>query len=403
MAVHIRHGAPGSFKTACAVWFDILAWLRDGRPVYTNIRDIKTVTEIESILGEKFPEGADLIYVDTDSNESRFKFAAWFHWLPIGAAICIDEGQFIYPSRSDFKPVNLDYPGGLDAATEAQRPPDVFTALDKHRHYNWDISVTTPNIKKLPNWLRDVVETAYHHKNMEHIPFYGKRKTREHRHDPSTSGTTINKQSQYQLRKVPVTVHELYGSTITGDVSKNRAESNPLKNPRLIGFLFIAIIAIFSSIYLIFSNGDNVSDVAKTNVDSVIQEGITEVVSYDNTSLATKEPPIVNTLNNTTGITDFFPGAIRIYISGYYYTHDKKVFMYNIETNDTTYSVLDSDFINYGFNIQAISPCSQVMNHDFYNYQYRFSCGSATQRSASLAQREEQDRNLSDPSQHLPL
>lgn len=403
MAVHIRHGAPGSFKTACAVWFDILTWLRDGRSVYTNIRDMKTVSEIESVIGEDFPDTAEIICIDTDSQSDRLKFACWFHWLPIGAAICIDEGQFIYPSRTDFKPVTLDFPGGLDAATKANRPPDIFTALDKHRHYNWDIVVTTPNIKKIPNWFRDVVETAYHHKNMEHIPFYGKRKTREHRHDPSTTGTTINKQSQYLLRKVPVEVHSLYGSTITGTISKNRAETNPLKNPRLIGFLVLSVLSIITSSYLIFGTGDVVQDDIETGDSVHVDEDIAKVNSNAVLRVAPEKPTFVNALADTTGIKDFFPGATRIYVSGHYYSGDIRIHTINIDTDNGSYSILDDDLLSYGFEVETVNPCNHVVYHELYQSRFKLYCARSTPESAILARQEESRHNLTDPSSHLPL
>ena len=37
MASSIFHGAPGSFKSASATWFEVLPALRKGRLVVTNI------------------------------------------------------------------------------------------------------------------------------------------------------------------------------------------------------------------------------------------------------------------------------------------------------------------------------------------------------------------------------
>ena len=56
MAVYFRHGSNGSYKTAYAVWFEILPALRNGRVVVTNIEGMKPLEKIESLLGEKFPE-----------------------------------------------------------------------------------------------------------------------------------------------------------------------------------------------------------------------------------------------------------------------------------------------------------------------------------------------------------
>ncbi|MEF1175109.1 zonular occludens toxin domain-containing protein, partial [Vibrio sinaloensis] len=63
MAVYFRHGSNGAYKSAYAVWFEILPALRNGRLVVTNIEGLKPMETIEKILGEKFPVGAQLIRI----------------------------------------------------------------------------------------------------------------------------------------------------------------------------------------------------------------------------------------------------------------------------------------------------------------------------------------------------
>lgn len=393
MAAHVRHGPPGSFKSAAAVWFDVLKWLRQGREVYTNIRGMLPVDEIELILKETFPEGAAVYCIDTDSNEMRQYFAAFFHWLPPGAALVIDEAQFIYPARKDFKPESLDYPGGLDQATKDQRPTDIFTAIDKHRHYNWDICLTTPNIKKLPSWLRDTLEAGYHHKNMEHIPIYGKRKARIHKHDPSTTGTTITKQSEYSLQKIPVIVHQLYGSTITGEVTKNVASANPLKNPRFLGFLVIAGIAITASSCQAkkYFDGHSAADLPADSADSAqSDQSPASVVSQspvednrldsDNGGVSVASAPSYD----MTAVDAFLPAAGHaVYIAASLHSEGQSVYLYRIyDGSGVTRVVPPSWFDDVGFEIAVHSPCHHDLLAPGASTPYRVVCEAQRERSS---------------------
>lgn len=370
MPVHIRHGSPGSFKTAAAVWFDVLGWLRDGRTVYTNIRGMVDAEEVAKICKIKLPDTARVIVVDTDSEQERHRFACWFHWLPIGAAICIDEAQFIYPPRRDFKPETLDYPGGLDAATASKRPADIFTAIDKHRHYNWDVCLTTPSISKIPAWLRSVVESAYHHRNMEHLPLYGKRKARIHRHDASSSGTTITKTSDYSLKKIPVRVHELYGSTITGTVTANRASNNPLKNPRLLGFLGLFVIGALFSAYAFssfLSSGDKV-DIEKDNIETgvIYSDG---VHNETGSSPAVIDPSFKSAESMVSDIVRDF-----LFITATYYINGNAVYLYKKDD-----SFLSSTSLNgAGYQIKVVSKCEHHIINITDNSYYKAVCPVAT-------------------------
>ncbi len=387
MAFHIRHGSPGSYKTAAAVWIDILEWLRQGRVVYTNIRGMLSVPEIEDALGlketELFPPGAEIIAVDTDSHEARHHFACWFHWLPLGAALCIDEGQFIYPPRRDFKPETLDYPGGLDAATEAQRPADIFTAVDKHRHYNWDVCVTTPKLSKLPTWLTGVVEACYHHKNMEHIPIFGKRKARIHKHDASTTGTSINKQSQYELRRIPVEVHRLYGSTLTGNVTKNVAEQNPFKNPRLMSHLGLAILAVGVCVWLVSSLvGD---DEIPGNAVAGVSDTTLAVEAVDRgaagSAVVTAGP------GPWSRLSAHLPGLNGLFIAGHWTTSQGTGYLYRY-VSETGSGIVSGQYLaDAGFLVTIVNDCAHDVRHAASSESLRVLCQPQRGRGSEPSER----------------
>ena len=87
MATIIRHGAAGSYKSACAVWFDLLPALREGRTVVTNIQGMRKVEQIEKALSERFPPSARIISIYSTSEKGRYLWQNYYNWLPIGAMV----------------------------------------------------------------------------------------------------------------------------------------------------------------------------------------------------------------------------------------------------------------------------------------------------------------------------
>ncbi len=70
--------------------------------------------------------------------------ARWFHWLPQGALLVIDEGQKIYPTRLK----NLkEFDFYTDEESEQWRPKTLEEAFDQHRHFNWDIYINNKYCK----------------------------------------------------------------------------------------------------------------------------------------------------------------------------------------------------------------------------------------------------------------
>lgn len=107
MAIVIEHGPNGSYKTASVVWFRIIPALREGRVVVTNVLGLYPIEEIEEKLGEKFPDSARLFRIFAVADDTRDLWRRWFHWMPIGALVVIDECQDIF-SLSGWNPKGLD-------------------------------------------------------------------------------------------------------------------------------------------------------------------------------------------------------------------------------------------------------------------------------------------------------
>lgn len=193
MATAIHHGPPGSFKSFSLVQRFAIPALQAGRTVVCNVRGFDSLDRIiEQFPNIQFPKSARLIYFETTTRESRLIMAGWFHWVPIGALIIIDEGQEIYPDRRDFKLESLDNfvcPDSFHVQhIEEGRPVDVFTAYDKQRHYNWDIFISTTNVAKIKSEIRQVTEWAYRHRTLSGLIPFMKNQWLEHQHDPENNG-----------------------------------------------------------------------------------------------------------------------------------------------------------------------------------------------------------------------
>ncbi|WP_323957294.1 zonular occludens toxin domain-containing protein, partial [Aeromonas caviae] len=154
MSIKIHHGAPGSYKSSGAIHTDVIPAIKAGRYIITNVRGF-SVERCREVLGKDVPEGFEVLYVETESQEGRDHLARFYHWAPKGAFFLVDEVQRVFPPawrQSDLD--RLDYPGGPDKAKEDGRPETIDVAFDMHRHHNWDFVLTTPNIKKVHQVIR---------------------------------------------------------------------------------------------------------------------------------------------------------------------------------------------------------------------------------------------------------
>ncbi|MEM0911983.1 MAG: zonular occludens toxin domain-containing protein [Pseudomonadota bacterium] len=292
MAGWIFHGPPGSYKTSSAVWYEALPALRKGRIVITNIEGIKPVDEIEEALGEKFEEGADIWRVSTLKDKGRELMRSFYHWAPIGAMIIIDEVQDVYPTDRRFKPEEYDYkhidtikddvpikyyeehkkrlddirPADLTSEDIDDLEQQIFDenghiiypstlkeAFMRHRKYNWDILVCTPDITEINTIVRSACEVAFQHASKDKfgqiIPYY-KRRPRIKQHPVKENGMMNRKSDIIEFRKVPVDVHKLYKSTATGKVTASGVGKTPLTSGP---FIFTALVLASCLGYLIYA------------------------------------------------------------------------------------------------------------------------------------------------------
>lgn len=249
MSVKIHHGPPGSYKTSGAVMDDFVEAVFAGRVVITNVRGLKDEPLIREVLSKAFPkrkipDSFELVWVDTETEEGIFDIQAFWIWADCGAFILIDEAQAFWPSEmrpSDWAPLALR--GGVDAARIQGRPRDYPDAWTRHRHFNWDIVLTTPDIKLFHAKIRSVSEAAYIHKNQALIGIRGR--YLEGMHLASNNGFSSDLFS-VRHRKIPSWVFELYQSTSTGVVSDTKAGQPFWRDPKIMGLaIFLLVIVAF--------------------------------------------------------------------------------------------------------------------------------------------------------------
>ncbi|CAK3895242.1 zona occludens toxin [Vibrio crassostreae] len=284
MAVSFRHGSNGAYKTAYVTWFEILPALREGRIVVTNIEGLKPKESIEELLGEKFPDSARLIRIFTRSSEGVMLWQNWFNWMPLGAFVVIDECQDLYCPEAGFKrekflkrpfsdfveylpkdfselfysrwlPVDPDSfeVGDVDDCERTQLdennrllyPFDFYGAFMRHRKYQWDIVMLTPDYTAIPTWLKGCAGEAYSHRSTD--TFFRSRKPRIFNHPPKSTKTAPSTKADMASstnKKIPVDVFALYQSTGTGGFNSTKSDISVLKSPKFILAILIGLGAM---------------------------------------------------------------------------------------------------------------------------------------------------------------
>ncbi len=261
MSIKIHHGAPGSYKTSGAMSDDIFPILQSGRLIITNVRGFTR----EQVL-ENFPEydeqKININNIDTDQPENRLLMSKWFHWVPLGAFLLIDEAQMVFPKKWDKKYISaLGYEGGEEKAYQDNRPHDWDTAWEKHRHYNWDFILTTPNIKKIRSDIRECSDGGFFHRDLGSVGLKGSYKESFHQAIDSPSASNIVSTSTKRVNK---DVFKLYQSTATDEFLYTTAGIKIWKDPKLLlascfllYFVYSALSGFYNSSF--YDSGDTIA------------------------------------------------------------------------------------------------------------------------------------------------
>tara|TARA_R110002124_G_scaffold258410_2_gene424221 strand:- start:12234 stop:13487 length:1254 start_codon:yes stop_codon:yes gene_type:complete len=382
MSIKGYWGGNGAYKSASAVEFDIIPELLKGRIVVTNIRGCTLEKCIEQY--PEIPDTANVIYIDTSVAGSMDKLQTWFRWAPHGSLIVLDEIQNIHRQAWREKDLQkfilkvevngVKREATYEEAEQLGQPYDFLDAFTRHRHFNWDIVFTTPNIKYLRTDIRNTTEIAYRQANGALLGFKGRFKRSMHDADENKP----NANSLTQTLKIKQKTFKCYDSTSTGKVQDTRAGTNIFKSPRLIMALACSIGAFC---YAVFSGGfdalfnppssapaeisqqatsavskDGVKSASVGSQDAAVQAGHTTI------NLLSSEPVPVDTNIISNDVFSSYDASIT-YFEGF---SSGKVIYFLIEfdkwkENGKAFSLSSGELLNIGYRFKWLSECAVML------------------------------------------
>ncbi|WP_105215944.1 zonular occludens toxin family protein [Pseudoalteromonas sp. T1lg22] len=391
MSASIFHGSPGSFKSASAVWFEVLPALRKGRLVVTNIEGILPLEEIEEALQETFPEEAQLWRLSSQTKKGKHLWQRWYHWMPVGALIIMDEVQDIYPNTRSFNADHYDYqpiytyedslppawyeyhlhkldtlkPEELTSGDKDDLGEELFNAKGhiiypanlqesfmRHRKYNWDIIACTPDITAVNKFIRNVAQYAYYHRYFDgiaSIPYFYRR-PRIHEHNPTLNGRTPGKGESKVWRKIPLEVHQCYKSTATGNITKGQGK-NFFLNPKMAFPTFCLFGAIGFLAYYFATLGDDKA------ASQIVVEGVKvdsgNAYSVNSNKAASRQSDALELPYGANHA--IFTGSLTKYRNGNVVGRD---LTFTLDIDGQHYSATSEDFRLFGYTVHYLNDCA---------------------------------------------
>lgn len=428
MSTGIFHGPPGSYKSSTVMWFHLLDALRQGRIVVSNLQGLKTIEQIQTELGEVFPSTARIFRITIGSDRGIHLIRNFYQWLPIGSFLFIDEIQDVYPNDRSFKAQDYDYKGEgsfddilpielveiyhkeqrtiksnvdideyLDDLGESlfderdylRYPRTLRESFMRHRHFNWDICLATPDIKEVNSFVRSIAEVAYSHSSKDDIPIsYFQRRPRILQHSPKENGLSIKKGDIVSSQKVPLDVFKLYKSTATGKTTKSGAGSSPFTLPVKFGALFI--FSYFCYLVFYFFYKDDRSTDKEVIQSPVVQVPISKQdskevknKSFEDISISKKSSLSLDSFAaRNVGVSSIIApnnfinlpfSASKIYLSGVVTEYISKFnvrrdYVFNIYINNEEFSVNSDDLLDIGYKIFYKKPCLVELRNSSYSH-----------------------------------
>ena len=387
MSFAVHHGPNGSYKTFSVVQRFVIDALYKGRVVVTNIRGMDNIQNIEDAFKKPLPKMAELIFIDWEDPEHPEYLQLlqrWFHWIPFGALFVLDECHNFYPKDTESFLSTLDnfsandefYTEPLGGSSfispvtnkEIFRPKDVLNAFRMHRHYEWDIFFTTPDIDFLPKKIRLSAEYCYRHRNLEGLVPFKKGKWKEVQHSARTTGDSQASQLQTTEYKRDPRVFKCYSSTATGSHKQSIAGKSILSGGKIkaVGLLFA--IALSYLIYTI-SNYQTAAERLKINTESAQVVSSKSVIKDNNLSYNNVKHQLHNEKsNNISSLDKLVPGPdlelqssqLRkifkdFYIRGFSLISSRPSYiLYNDIKNSV---IVTKKLMNYGYMIVSHHSC----------------------------------------------
>lgn len=384
MSIKIHHGPNGSYKTSGAIQDDAVPALLAGRLIVTNVRGF-TLERVLQAMPE-LPESVDIINLDLESLADQERMRTWFQWVPRGAFIIFDETQIIFPKAWRDKDLDrFDFPGGPEAAAEADRPMSWLDGWTRHRHWNWDIVLTTPNINYIRDDIRMTCEMAYKHANLAVIGIKGRYK--ESQHDaqiarPPMEGTIV------EYKKINPKTFALYQSTATGVTQDTKAGKSLLRSPKLL--LLLAFLALLL-ITLVSMGGVHFIDPKRDEAPVLIGEKSTSSGAVDTKVHPSSDSPV--SLPNVVGTQSHVPDIalnhplaprtfnIRAVLTGSFDGQSKTMGILDVvEADGSTFKQSFSDLETLGYHVQVKGNCLINISHPLGFVGQAFCVGKPIQR-----------------------
>lgn len=323
MAITIRTGANGSYKSAYTAYFVIYEALKAGRVVVTNLEGMQPLKVIEERMDVTFPSTSKLIRVTSRDAAGINLWTHFFCWCPVGALIVIDECQDIYSKNIGFdmkkvtyKPLEdfitkdsgkdgllpenyLDFfysryvPADMAALKESETDDRGIAEYDsqgriiyphtfnegfmRHRKYNWDIELLSPDWKQIDTGIKACAEQCFFHRQRDQF-FWAKRKPFIWKHDKSIATTAIPKTRDVNLttKKIPLDSFLLYKSTSTGLAKEAGAMNTLFRNPKVIAVFFVLLACIGYGIYGISNKFTDTDEASTQQEEAQSQSPATE-------------------------------------------------------------------------------------------------------------------------------
>lgn len=366
MPIKIHWGDNGSYKTAGCVMDDVIPAIKQGRTIITNIRGLSY-----DRCKEKYPDAPDtfnMINLDLDSTDGLHKCRTWFQWAERGALIVFDETQLVFLKTwkdSDLK--QFDYPGGIDQAKIDDRPSGWLDAWTRHRHWNWDVVLTTPNIKYVRQDIRDTSQTAYKHTNYGVLgPLFKKLvgDYKEVMHD--TQSNQPPPKAIMMNRRINKDVFDLYESTATGVASTDFAGTSIFKSLPLLLALLVCVLAFAYSFssggYENLANGPNTVE----KINGVVVEGPTsEAVAVSTNSVAINQDPKDNAVIKFLSDHDIKISSFMSFKPSTLRTPDSYQFRFNQGKDEFHVSAVD--LVKMGIDVQYYGDCMARLTFSTYD------------------------------------
>lgn len=421
MPIKIHWGSNGSYKSSGALQDDVIPELKRGRVVITNVSGF-TLDSVKAVYSD-IPDTAEVINLPLDKAETMLLLRFVLYWAPVGALIIFDETQLIFSKRWSAKQV-LDMFGHgeipivpetvLECRTKYEHLNRAYDSDDKdwfqvdrddypinwddswtrHRHWNWDIVLTTPNIKMVRDDIRETSEIAVRHVNLALLGFGGRYKEAMHdaqKNQPDVKAIT-------EIKRIKPDVFRTYKSTRTGIVTDTGAGKSIFKSVPLLIALAFCITSFGYAIstggfdYFIENSGDSglekVAEANRLNDEFRRENGLLVPENDHSETVSVPNDPVPNVVNNKVLIVDGVFSGSMIYVLGSITGQNRVYYLFEIQPEGRSSFQMTSKQLAYsGYLVASKGSCAAELTPfegGLKGESFTVTCGRMSRQSGSM-------------------